>query len=41
VFRIPIDHVFARGKAHVIDTALGPAIGSDHLPLIAKIAIAP
>jgi endonuclease/exonuclease/phosphatase (EEP) superfamily protein YafD len=41
IFRLPIDHVLARGKARVVDIALGPAIGSDHLPLVAKIAIAP
>jgi endonuclease/exonuclease/phosphatase (EEP) superfamily protein YafD len=41
IFRIPIDHVFARGRARVVDTMLGPPAGSDHLPIIAKIAVAP
>ncbi len=41
VFRLPIDHVLARGKARVIDTELGPPIGSDHLPIEARIAVAP
>jgi endonuclease/exonuclease/phosphatase (EEP) superfamily protein YafD len=41
VLRLPIDHVMARGKAQVVATELGRSIGSDHLPVIAKIAIAP
>jgi endonuclease/exonuclease/phosphatase (EEP) superfamily protein YafD len=41
VFRLPIDHVLARGKAQIIATDLGPAIGSDHLPIIAKISVGP
>ena len=41
IFRLPIDHVLSRGKARVVATDLGPAIGSDHLPVIARIAITP
>jgi endonuclease/exonuclease/phosphatase (EEP) superfamily protein YafD len=39
IFRLPIDHVLARGRARVVESALGPDIGSDHLPIIARIAI--
>lgn len=35
--RLPIDHVWARGRAVVLETRLGPRTGSDHLPLLAEI----
>lgn len=35
--RLPIDHVWARGRLAVTATRLGPPTGSDHLPLIAEI----
>jgi endonuclease/exonuclease/phosphatase (EEP) superfamily protein YafD len=41
ILRLPIDHVLARGRARVVETALGPALGSDHFPVIAKIAVTP
>lgn len=36
-FRLPIDHVWARGRAVVLETRLGPPTGSDHFPLLAEI----
>lgn len=35
--RLPIDHVWARGRAAVLATRLGPETGSDHFPLLAEI----
>ena len=35
--RLPIDHVWARGRALVLETSLGPKTGSDHFPLLAEI----
>lgn len=35
--RLPIDHVWARGRAAVLETRLGPETGSDHFPLLAEI----
>ncbi len=35
--RLPIDHVWARGRAVVLATRLGPETGSDHFPLLAEI----
>lgn len=35
--RLPIDHVWARGRAAVLGTRLGPETGSDHFPLLAEI----
>jgi endonuclease/exonuclease/phosphatase (EEP) superfamily protein YafD len=35
--RLPIDHVWARGRAIALDTRLGSRTGSDHLPLLAEI----
>jgi endonuclease/exonuclease/phosphatase (EEP) superfamily protein YafD len=41
LFRIPIDHVMARAGAHVASRTTGPVVGSDHLPIIAEIAVGP
>ncbi len=35
--RLPIDHAWARGRAVVLATRLGPETGSDHFPLLAEI----
>jgi endonuclease/exonuclease/phosphatase (EEP) superfamily protein YafD len=35
--RLPIDHVLSRGHLVVTDFSTGPAIDSDHFPIIAKI----
>ncbi|HNB28561.1 MAG TPA: endonuclease/exonuclease/phosphatase family protein [Alphaproteobacteria bacterium] len=35
--RLPIDHAWARGRAVVLTTRLGPETGSDHFPLLAEI----
>jgi len=39
--RLPIDHVFVRGALERRDFRRGPYIGSDHLPVIAKITVSP
>ena len=38
--RIPIDHVLVSGELVVTRRELGPDVGSDHLPVVAEIAIA-
>jgi endonuclease/exonuclease/phosphatase (EEP) superfamily protein YafD len=35
--RLPLDHVWVRGRATLLRAGLGPKFGSDHLPLIAEI----
>jgi len=35
--RLPLDHVWVRGRVALLRTLLGPRLGSDHLPLIAEI----
>src|SRR5262249_14516434 len=35
--RLPLDHVWVRGRAALVRAELGPKFGSDHLPLIAEI----
>jgi endonuclease/exonuclease/phosphatase (EEP) superfamily protein YafD len=35
--RLPLDHVWVRGRVALLQAGLGPKFGSDHLPLIAKI----
>lgn len=39
--RLPIDHVFGRGRVTVTRLQAGPALTSDHLPVVADIAIRP
>ncbi len=41
LLRAPIDQFFARGPVVVTDFRLGPHIGSDHFPLIARIRVDP
>jgi endonuclease/exonuclease/phosphatase (EEP) superfamily protein YafD len=41
ILRLPIDHVFVRGKPRVTKIGLGPDVGSDHLPVEAEVTIAP
>jgi endonuclease/exonuclease/phosphatase (EEP) superfamily protein YafD len=41
ILRLPIDHVFVRGKPQVTKIGLGPNVGSDHLPVEAEITMAP
>jgi endonuclease/exonuclease/phosphatase (EEP) superfamily protein YafD len=36
--RLPLDHVWVRGRLSLRSARLGPRFGSDHLPLIAEIA---
>ncbi|WP_119299886.1 endonuclease/exonuclease/phosphatase family protein [Dongia deserti] len=35
--RLPLDHVWVRGRVTLLRTALGPKFGSDHLPLVAEL----
>lgn len=35
--RLPLDHVWVRGRVTLLRAALGPRLGSDHLPLVAEI----
>jgi endonuclease/exonuclease/phosphatase (EEP) superfamily protein YafD len=37
IFRIPIDQIFTAGALAVRDYRAGPAVGSDHLPVLADI----
>ena len=37
--RLPIDHILARGGPVVISAKTGPKLGSDHLPLLATVAL--
>jgi len=39
VLRLPIDHVFTRGRASILSVETGPAAGSDHFPVIAEIGL--
>jgi endonuclease/exonuclease/phosphatase (EEP) superfamily protein YafD len=39
--RLPIDQVFVRGAVQVRALRLGPAVGSDHLPVEAELAVGP
>jgi len=41
ILRLPIDHVFTRGRAQVSAARLGPRTGSDHLPVEAEIVFGP
>jgi endonuclease/exonuclease/phosphatase (EEP) superfamily protein YafD len=35
--RLPLDHVWVRGRVALLRAELGPRFGSDHLPLVAEI----
>jgi endonuclease/exonuclease/phosphatase (EEP) superfamily protein YafD len=35
--RLPLDHVWVRGRVTLLRAALGPSFGSDHLPLVAEL----
>lgn len=39
IFQIPIDHILHKGDLQLIEKRRGPAMGSDHYPLIATYAI--
>ncbi|WP_459858046.1 endonuclease/exonuclease/phosphatase family protein [Dongia sp. agr-C8] len=41
VLRLPIDQVFVRGGVQATALRLGPAVGSDHLPVEAEVAVGP
>lgn len=35
--RLPLDHIWVRGRISLQEAELGPRLGSDHLPLVAEI----
>ena len=37
ILRIPIDHVLVSKDIEVVERSLGPAIGSDHLPVFIRL----
>lgn len=37
--RLPLDHVWVRGRVALLKAGLGRSIGSDHLPLVAEIGL--
>ncbi len=37
--RLPIDHLFARGGPVIASAGVGPKLGSDHLPMLAVVAL--
>lgn len=39
--RLPLDHVWVRGRVALLKAGLGPRLGSDHLPLITEIGWTP
>ncbi len=41
MIRAPIDQFYATANVAVVSIALGPRVGSDHLPLIARVRIEP
>jgi len=41
MFRISLDQAFVRGRVRIAGIGLGPDVGSDHLPVLAEIAVGP
>jgi endonuclease/exonuclease/phosphatase (EEP) superfamily protein YafD len=41
LLRVPIDHLLFSDGLAVVDRHLGPALGSDHFPLVVDLALAP
>ena len=39
IMRIPIDHVFASKGIAIHERSIGPAVGSDHFPVIVKFGL--
>jgi endonuclease/exonuclease/phosphatase (EEP) superfamily protein YafD len=39
--RVPIDHLLHSDTLSVVDRRLGPAMGSDHFPLIVDLQLSP
>ena len=39
IMQIPIDHILHKGDLHLVEKYSGPAMGSDHYPLIATFAL--
>jgi endonuclease/exonuclease/phosphatase (EEP) superfamily protein YafD len=39
LMRIPLDHCLVSSSIHVINTRLGPRVGSDHLPVVVELQI--
>ena len=39
IFQIPIDHILHKGDLRLVDKRRGPAMGSDHYPLISTFAL--
>jgi endonuclease/exonuclease/phosphatase (EEP) superfamily protein YafD len=39
LLRLPLDHVWVRGRVTLVAAQLGPRFGSDHLPLVAEIGL--
>jgi endonuclease/exonuclease/phosphatase (EEP) superfamily protein YafD len=37
--RLPLDHLWVRGRVTLLRAALGPKFGSDHLPLVAELGV--
>lgn len=37
--RLPLDHVWVRGRVELLRAGLGPRFGSDHLPLVADVQV--
>ncbi|MCI0525996.1 MAG: hypothetical protein L0Y56_00890, partial [Nitrospira sp.] len=39
LFLIPLDHCLVHSSVQVLDRRLGPKIGSDHYPVMIKLAV--